>query len=294
MNTLQNLKKKIETVADLLSVVRTMKSLAAVNIRQFERAAHSLEEYSRIVDLGWTALFRSRGRISSKRKPPLEAVHLVIGSDQGMCGPFNETILALTLEKERELSEKGVQTFFWSVGERMRSGLEEEGKKVHEHFALPGSIQGINEGVQALTLAFESWQNERGSDILYLSYNQLFKGSAYQPLHSRILPLDPSWQEAYTKERWPGRCLPLLGLEEEALFRHLFRQYVFVSFYRAFAQSMASENAARLRAMQAAEKNILELEESLLARFREMRQNTITSELLDIITGFEAISEEAG
>jgi F-type H+-transporting ATPase subunit gamma len=294
MHTLESLKKKIETVADLLSVVRTMKSLAAVNIRQFERAAHSLEEYSRVVDLGWTALFRSRGRISSKRKPHLDAVHLVIGSDQGMCGPFNETVLTLALEKEREISEKGVQTFFWSVGERMRSGLEEEGKKVHEHFVLPGSIQGINEGVQVVTQAFDSWQNERGSDMLYLSYNQLFKGSAYQPIHSQILPLDPSWQETHKKEKWPERCLPLLGLEEESLFRHLFRQYVFVSFYRAFAQSMASENAARLRAMQAAEKNILELEETLLAQFRQTRQNTITAELLDIITGFEAISGEAG
>ena len=67
---------------------------------------------------------------------------------------------------------------------------------------------------------------------------------------------------------------------------------LFLSFYRAFAQSLASENAARLMAMQAAEKNILELQEDLQALFREQRQAGITSELLDIISGFEALKEE--
>ena len=76
------------------------------------------------------------------------------------------------------------------------------------------------------------------------------------------------------------------------MFSHLFRQYLFVSFYRAFAQSLAGENAARLMAMQAAEKNIMELEEELQARFREQRQAGITSELLDIISGFEALNDE--
>ena len=76
------------------------------------------------------------------------------------------------------------------------------------------------------------------------------------------------------------------------MFAHLFRQYLFISFYRAFAQSLAGENAARLMAMQAAEKNIIELQDDLQARFREQRQAAITSELLDIISGFEALKEE--
>jgi F-type H+-transporting ATPase subunit gamma len=77
------------------------------------------------------------------------------------------------------------------------------------------------------------------------------------------------------------------------MFAHLLRQYLFVSFFRAFAQSLAAENAARLISMQAAEKNILDLKEELLALFREQRQATITNELLDIVSGFEALSEEA-
>lgn len=81
----------------------------------------------------------------------------------------------------------------------------------------------------------------------------------------------------------------MLGLREEQLYEHLFHQHLFVSIYTAFVQSMASDNAARLSAMQAAEQNIRELEVDLQARFRETRQNVITAELLDIISGFEAL-----
>ena len=82
----------------------------------------------------------------------------------------------------------------------------------------------------------------------------------------------------------------MLGLGREALGIHLLRQYLFIVLYRGFAQSMASENAARLMAMQAAEKNIVEMLDELKARFREQRQGNITNELLDIVSGFEALS----
>ena len=111
-------------------------------------------------------------------------------------------------------------------------------------------------------------------------------------MFEKVLPLDKTWAETYTSREWPNRCLPMMGLPREVMFTHLFSQYLFVSFYRALAQSLASENAARLMAMQAAEKNILELEEELQALFREQRQAGITGELLDIISGFEALSDE--
>jgi len=266
-----------------------MKTLAAVNIRQLEGAVSSLEEYDRIVELGWQALFRSPGIIAPDKQSH-QAICLVLGSDQGMCGPFNEVIVDLALEKEEEPAEKHMESSFWAVGERVRSGLQERGRKEREYFGLPGSLSGINGQVQLVVQTFEAWQREKGVETLYVFFNQLGHGGSYQPVHSRLLPLDRTWLEQYMGQRWPGTCLPLLGLQWEELFRHLFRQYLFVSLYRVFAQSMASENAARLNSMQAAERNILEMEEDLQGKFRETRQTMITEELLDIISGFEAIS----
>jgi F-type H+-transporting ATPase subunit gamma len=78
-------------------------------------------------------------------------------------------------------------------------------------------------------------------------------------------------------------------MDWEKLFRALIREYLFVSIYRAFANSLASENASRLAAMQSAEKNIEERLEELFTQFHRQRQMTITEELLDIVAGFEAM-----
>jgi F-type H+-transporting ATPase subunit gamma len=73
------------------------------------------------------------------------------------------------------------------------------------------------------------------------------------------------------------------------LFSSLIQQYLFVSLYRAFAESLASENAGRLASMQAAERNIEDLLEELNSQFQQQRQSSITEELLDIVAGFEAL-----
>ena len=291
MESLETIKKKIDTANDLLSVVKTMKSLAAVNIRLFEDAALSLEEYGRVVDLGWQALFL-KVRKSLSHNPGDKAVCLVFGSDQGMCGQFNESILQQALSHQRNLKTKEMTIFFWSVGEKVRLGLEDEGHEVHEQFILPGGLSGVNGQVQSIVQAVETWQNSRGVNVFYLLYNRLAKEGGFEGIQFQLLPMDQAWFDRFKEQKWPARCLPMLGLSEDVLFSDLFRQYLFVSLYRAFAQSMAAENAARLRSMQAAEKNIEELAVKLQGVFRETRQNTITAELLDIIAGFEAVNKE--
>jgi F-type H+-transporting ATPase subunit gamma len=109
-----------------------------------------------------------------------------------------------------------------------------------------------------------------------------------------LLPLDLDWLRSLEQAPWPSRRLPTMGMEWEAVFASLIREHFFVSLYRAFAQSLASENAARLAAMQTAERNIEEKLEEFNARYQRQRQNTITNELLDIVAGFEALTNPAG
>ena len=291
MESLEALKKKIKTAGDLLSVVKTMKALAAVNIRQLERAVSSLDEYSRINDAAWQAFFRFQAKLGVK--VPDRAVCLVLGSDQGMCGQFNEVILEKALALEKALTGQGVGVVFWTSGERVRAGLEDSGKTVEKHFPLPGGISGITGRVRDVVQAASDRQRETAMERFFIVFNELIKASGYKPAQARLLPLDQDWLDKYKAEPWPGRCLPLLGLSRKELFSHLFWQYLFVSLYRSYGQSLAAENAARLTAMQAAEKNIEEMGENLQARFRDTRQSTITAELLDVVTGFMALGEDA-
>jgi F-type H+-transporting ATPase subunit gamma len=92
--------------------------------------------------------------------------------------------------------------------------------------------------------------------------------------------------------RWPTGNLPEVVGEGIATVRALIREYLFISLFRACAESLASENASRLAAMQRAEKNIDELLDNLHSTFHRVRQGTIDEELFDVVTGFEALSKK--
>jgi len=159
METLETLSRKIKTSHDLLSVVKTMKSLAAVYIRQYEAAAEAMDEYNDIVNNAWMALFKIQTPFRKKRVTN-KAVLLVLGSDQGMCGQFNENIIQHALQKSILLKEEGVDYVFWSAGERVRVGIEEE-DAIEEHFFLPSSPGAISDLMYEIVTRFsEKHQNE--------------------------------------------------------------------------------------------------------------------------------------
>ena len=178
------------------------------------------------------------------------------------------------------------------MGEKIGSALSDSDHPTGEAFSVPGSVAMINSGVQEVIQSMEAWRFSQMTEHFYLCHNILSGGGGYEQTFYRILPLDKEWMDSIKNQKWPGRSLPLMGLTQDLMFTNLFHHYLFVSLFRAFAQSLASENTARLMAMQAAEKNILERKEALQALFREQRLASITGELFDIISGFEALSDD--
>ena len=106
-----------------------------------------------------------------------------------------------------------------------------------------------------------------------------------------MLPLDAQWQQGLAKVPWPTENLPEVMGGGTATLRALIREYLFISLFRACAESLASENASRLAAMQRADKNIDDLLEKLHGTFHRLRQSGIDEELFDVISGFEALVE---
>ena len=106
----------------------------------------------------------------------------------------------------------------------------------------------------------------------------------------RLLPLDETWRRKLAELPSPKGNLPDVMGGGIATLRALIREYLFVSLFRACAESLVSENASRLAAMQRADKNINELLEDLNRTFHRLRQNGIDEELFDVISGFEALS----
>jgi F-type H+-transporting ATPase subunit gamma len=294
MATLEGLRRKIDSTRDLGSVVKTMKALAAVNIRQFEKSVAALKTYNRTVQLGLQAVLRNRPGFSVTARTP-EAGNLgavVFGTDQGMCGPLNDTIVSHALETLDRIGTGDRRPHIISVGERARNHFMDEGLQVQRNYAVPGSAEAVTGLVQDLVLEIERWHENAGPRRVLIFHSSPRSGASYRPRQVRLLPVDRRWLREFRDEPWPGRQLPWFSMDWDELFAALMRQYLFVSLYRAAVESLAAENASRLAAMQGAESSVEERLETLENRYHRQRQLRITEELLDIVSGFEALRSQ--
>ena len=144
--------------------------------------------------------------------------------------------------------------------------------------------------VQEIIMIIEEWHFRQNVDHFMLFYNKYLSGATYHPHQVQLLPVNRDWLKEIAHKKWDSKTLPIYRMDGDKIFSSLIREYLFVSIYRAFAESLASENASRLASMQNAEKNIEEQMQDLHVQFHRTRQMTITEELLDIVAGFEALS----
>ena len=285
------LSRKIASAGDLQSVVRSMKALAASSIGQYERAVRALADYDRAVALGLGACFRASGPIASPGKPgkqsaadPISAI--VFGSDQGLVGQFNDVVADFAIETLAALTGT---TQIWAVGERVHARVADAGLPVRGLFAVPNSVQGITPLVGRIQIESEAHRAKNARSRVYVFHNQPHPGALYKPVGQRLLPLDAQWQQDAAKVVWPTNTPPEVVDGSDTVLRALIREYLFISLFRACAESLMSENASRLAAMERASRNIDELLEQLRGTYHRLRQSGIDEELFDVVAGFEAL-----
>lgn len=291
METLEGLKKKIRTASELNSVVKTMKVLAAVNMKQYEKAVDSLRDYFRTVEMGLQVVLQKGYRTSSfgKNKDEQRSGVIIWGTDQGMCGQLNEQIIEHAQQNIKRFRSDSEDRTILAIGIRAGSRLQDAGENVERSYDVPGSLSGVTSSVQDILLKIEDWHEVRGINDIVLFYNRYIpESNSYKPQTFNLLPFYPEHFSHLVHGKWESRVLPTYTMDTDRLFSSLVKEYLFVSLYRAFVESLASENASRLMSMQKAEKNISERLNDLTFRFNQKRQTSITEELLDLVAGFEA------
>ena len=291
--TAESLRRKIGSAGDLHAVVRTMKALAAANIGQYEQSVRALADYYRTVELGLSVCFRKSVPalpFTMGKRPEKEVINAVVfGSDQGLVGQFNDTIADFAVQALAALPGK---TQIWAVGERVHARLTDAGLALMSPLAVPNSVKAITPLVGQILLKTATQDSRNQFAALHLFYNSPNADGVYAPVTQQLLPLDENWRSKLAELPWPSGSLPEAVGNPTATLRALLDEYLFVSLFRACAESLASENASRLAAMQRADKNIDELLEDLNATFHRLRQNGIDEELFDVVSGFEALVKD--
>ncbi len=290
-DTAESLARKIASAGELQSVVRTMKAVAASSVGQYDKSVRALADYYRTVELGLSACLRqddpAASNTPSKGASRSGAVSAIIfGSDQGLVGQFNDAVADYAIQSLAALPNKAQ---VWAVGERVHARLADAGLPLLGLFAVPNSVQAIAPLVGKIQINSEAQRANADDGGLWVFHNRPLSGAQYEPVGQRLLPLDEQWRLGLAKVVWPTKSLAEVLGGRASTLRALIREYLFISLFRACAESLASENASRLAAMERADNNIRDLLVQLNATSRQLRQSQIDEELFDVIAGFEAL-----
>ncbi|MEB3322638.1 MAG: FoF1 ATP synthase subunit gamma [Synechococcaceae cyanobacterium] len=301
MPQLEEIRDRIRLTEDLQAVVRSLKAMARVGVHRFASVGTALDAYAATVELALQAYLLDRRH---RDAPPLAPFPLppsgdggslgliLFGTDHGLCGAFNERILAAAAELRG--GGDPAATELAVVGGRLAALLQAREGGDHPVFPLPHAVEGVTRLVQDLLLLLEGWLGRRqGIGRVVLVHHRARGTTSSEPVHRQLLPLERQWLAALERRRWESSGLPLVAGKESELFPALLREQFRISLHRATVESLTSEHGARLAAMHAAERNIEERLEELNQQYRRQRQNAITDELLDIVAGFEALNRES-
>ncbi|MGO9483563.1 MAG: F0F1 ATP synthase subunit gamma [Rhodomicrobium sp.] len=279
MPRLAQLQARVASMGELLNIMSAMRSLAGMRVQEAQRALPGIRRYAESMEAGIAGtLMLMQQQVP---EPPGQAGRralIVCAAEHGFVAGFNERLAEAT---EAELRQGDL---LFVVGSRGANLLFERGR--HATWTAPMATRLAAAPNTADRLAKELYARiARGQlarvEVMFSRYRQ-----AAQPAIERrlLLPLDIA---AVRKD--PTRQAPLHNLEPEALLEKLAAEYVFALLTEAAVESIASENAARFAAMQAACDNVSKKLDQLQSQARHARQEEITTELIDLITGAEAM-----
>ena len=295
MATLRELKGRIGSVSSTEKITGAMKMISSAKMRKAEQALRRLVPFREIIRGIIANLLTGDAEFSS----PLTEVRemrrvalLVFGSDDGLCGAYNTNISKYACARVDELraaNGEGLQVEVYAVGSKMLKALAARFK---EHTALTlSSAEGVDsktEGdaikdlLESLLRRFSQGEID-GVELLFMHYHS---AGRQRPATVQMLPVDPAALAAESGDAAARAGRPYLyEPDAAAIFASLLPMHLLAVLQDAFAQNRASEQAARVMAMQAASDNARKLLEQLQLEYNKLRQQGITTELLDIVGG---------
>jgi F-type H+-transporting ATPase subunit gamma len=288
--TQKEIRRRIRTVEKTQQITSAMRMVSAAKLRRAQDLIIAARPYAQQI---WATMYEI-GRRQPELTHPLMKVHpdpkrlevLVIASDRGLCGAFNANVLkagAATLaERSKQFEQVSVSTVGRKAAEFVRR------RRPLERSWLIGqgvSMPLVQEIAQYLAERYVSG----AVDEVVLVGNEFVSALTQRPVVARLLPLVPEFSRVRTYAEDAGREPFDIEPSATALLDALVPQALEFTIYRALLESQAGEHAARMTAMESATRNTEELIRSLTLQFNRARQAAITKELMEIVSGAEAL-----
>ncbi len=284
---LKAIRKRITSVKNTQKITRAMKMVAAARLRKAQQAIIELRPYA-IKTLEVLSSVALRAGHDEElhpllaQRPRKKVLIVALTSDRGLAGAFNANISKAAFRKWKELEGEGVEVSFAVIGKKARDYLRRRGAKIEFEFT------GVFENLSVLKAgeigrAIVAEYKTDGFDEVLLAYNEFKSAITQAVVLEPLLPIKPLETQSESVTDF------IYEPDKPALLDRLLPMYVEVEIFRALLESVASEHGARMTAMDNATKNAAELVGRLTLVYNRARQAAITTELMEIIGGAEAL-----
>ena len=291
MPNLKDLKNRIESVKNTRKITKAMQMVAAAKLRRAQDAAEASRPYSERFNTVLASLAASVG--SSESAPILlrgtgkQDVHLLIvmTAERGLCGGFNSNIAKLARSHAAKLKEDGKRVKIITVGKKGRDALKRDlGEYFVEHVDLSEfkSIKYAN--AQAIAKALLARFDDSEYDVATIFYSKFVNVVSQIPTAQQIIPAIFDDQSSAS-----DKAVYDYEPDEETILADLLPRGVATQIFAALLENGASEQGARMSAMDNATRNAGDMIDKLTIEFNRSRQAVITNELIEIISGAEAL-----
>ena len=290
MASLKELKGRINSVKSTQKITKAKQMVAAAKLRKAQSAAEAARPYA-------ARLAEVMGSLASKitvseNSPKLLAgtgsdkVHLLVvaNSDKGLCGAFNSNIVKTALTRARALEAEGKTVLFYLVGRKGRAVIRRNyGKSVIEMFDTTDVREpGYAEAEKIADELVKLYEDGR-FDVAHLFYSKFKSALQQDPTEQQIIPV-PAPKSAVTSD-----AAVEYEPDEEEILSALLPRYLRTQIFGALLENAASEQGASMTAMDNATRNAGDLINKLTIQYNRSRQAAITTELIEIIAGAEAL-----
>jgi len=286
--TARDIQHRIRSIQNIAKVTGALEAVAAVKVHHAQQQALSSRPYIETVQHLMRSIVSPRLESTFELLKPRSEINriavLLITSDRGLAGAYNVRIVNMALDFEQM---QPVPVYYYIVGRKGKSIMARRKADVAAGFGDVPSRPSIDYA-HGIARVIESAYKNRLCDVVYLLYTRFVSVAEQQPVIKQLLPVVP-------EQNGGGPAMPTISYsyepDIEAVLEELVPRYVENVIFQALLEASASEHAARMTAMHNATDNADDLVDELTLSYNKARQLAITSEMLDIVGGSEALSQ---
>jgi len=288
MASLKEIRAKVASIKSTQKITRAMQLVAASKMRRAQERMSAGRPYADNMRRVIAHLVQANPEFKHRYmvdRPVKRVGYIVISSDRGLCGGLNINLFKAAHNDMKQWSAKGAKVDLALIGNKASNFFERHGAKVKAHVSGLGDNPSVNDLIGSVKVMLKAYDNGE-IDRLYLVYNKFVNTMVQQPKVDQLLPLPVTEDSKLAKKHhWDYLYEP----DPKQLLDTLLIRYVESQVYQGVVENLASEQAARMVAMQAATDNAGNLINDLQLVYNKARQASITQELTEIVSGAAAV-----